>query len=62
MQKGHANPSDGERTHVIHLCTHVSVENIPLFISTYKDIQNILATTHIYFLERIHIRMLKVLC
>ena len=25
------------------------VENIPLFISTYKDIQNILVTIHIHF-------------
>jgi len=49
MQKGRAKPSDGERTHVIHLCTRVCVENILLFISTYKDIQNILVTTHIHF-------------
>ena len=62
MQKGRAKPSDGERTHVIHLCTRVCVENILLFISTYKDIQNILVTTHIYFSERILTRMLKVLC
>jgi len=33
---------------MIHSCTHARVENTLLFISTYKDIQNTLVTTHIY--------------
>ena len=62
-QKCHVNPSDLDQTHMIHSCTHACVENTLLFTSTYKDIQNILVTTHIYiFSEKILTRMLKVLC
>jgi len=65
-QKRLANLFDLEQT-----CANISLkknlyerayaQNILLFISIYKNIQNILVTTHT-LLKRIHICMLKVLC
>jgi len=65
-KKRHANLFDLEQT-----CAHISLkkniyerayaQNVLPFISIYKDIQNIPATTHI-LLKRNHICMLKVLC